>query len=192
MYLTALLFIFTSTVNAQQTNGKIKGNITTSDGEPAIGVNIILKNSKYGTVSEEDGSFEFNRLKPNTYTVQVSLSGYETLEQDVTVSASETSLLNLQLKVSNKQLKEIIVTNSRGKAFPKQSSFVSKMPLKNVENPQVYNIVSSELMKEQVITNYDDALKNVPGIQNYGSLQDVAVMEVHFIHYVVLKFRPML
>ncbi|MGN7811327.1 TonB-dependent siderophore receptor [Flavobacterium sp. 22076] len=165
MYLTALLFIFTSTVNAQQTNGKIKGNITTSDGEPAIGVNIILKNSKYGTVSEEDGSFEFNRVKPNTYTVQVSLSGYETLEQDVTVSASETSSLKLQLKVSNKQLKEIIVTNSRGKAFPKQSSFVSKMPLKNVENPQVYNIVSSELMKEQVITNYDDALKNVPGIQ---------------------------
>lgn len=160
-----LFFVFSGNVFAQQNFGKIKGTITTSDGELAVGVNIILKNSKYGTVSNEDGAFEFNRVKSNTYTLQVSLTGYETLEQDVIVATNETSTLNLQLKVSNKQLKEVIITNNRGKAFPKQSTYVSKMPLKNVENPQVYNIVSSELMKEQAITNYEDALKNVPGIQ---------------------------
>ncbi|MFD2938755.1 TonB-dependent siderophore receptor [Flavobacterium notoginsengisoli] len=160
-----LLLLFSSNVFAQQNLGKIKGTITTSDGENAVGVNIILKNSKYGTVSNEKGAFEFNRIKPNNYTLQVSLSGYETLEQQVNVTANETAILNLQLTVSNKQLKEVIITNNRGKAFPKQSTYVSKMPLKNVENPQVYNIVSSELMKEQAITNYEDALKNVPGIQ---------------------------
>lgn len=160
-----LLFLFCNTIFAQQNFGKIKGNITTSDSEEAVGVNIILKNSKYGTISNEDGAFEFNRVKPNTYTLEVSLTGYETLEQQVTVAANETTPLNLQLTVSNKQLKEVIITNNRGKAFPKQSTYVSKMPLKNIENPQVYNIVSSELMKEQAITNYEDALKNVPGIQ---------------------------
>lgn len=165
LYVICLFFICTGIITAQQNNGKIKGNITTSDGEMAAGVNIILKNSKYGTISDENGAFEFGRVKANTYTLQVSLSGYETLEQEVIVSGSETTTLNLQLKVSNKQLKEVIITNSRGKAFPKQSTYVSKMPLKNVENPQVYNIVSSELMKEQAITSYDDALKNVPGIQ---------------------------
>ncbi|WP_343697322.1 TonB-dependent receptor [Flavobacterium sp.] len=165
LYTIGLFLIFFNFINAQQNNGKIKGTITTSDGEPAIGVNIILKNSKYGTVSNEDGSFEFNKVKPNTYTAQISLTGYETLEQEVTVVSNETALLSLQLRVSNKQLKEVIVTTSRGKAFPKQSTYVSKMPLKNIENPQVYNVVSSELMKEQAITAYDDALKNVPGIQ---------------------------
>lgn len=160
-----LLLFFSCNLFAQQNLGKIKGVVTTSDGEFAVGVNIILKSSKYGTISNEDGAFEFNRVKPNTYTVQVSLTGYETLEQQVTVTANETTQLNLQLTVSNKQLKEVIITNNRGKAFPKQSTYVSKMPLKNVENPQVYNIVSAELMKEQAITNYEDALKNVPGIQ---------------------------
>ncbi|MBZ4034470.1 TonB-dependent receptor [Flavobacterium sp. 17A] len=160
-----LLFLFCGNLFAQQNFGKIKGTITTSDGELAVGVNIILKSSKYGTISNEDGAFEFNRVKPNTYTLQVSLSGYETLEQQVTVTANEITTLSLQLTVSNKQLKEVIITNNRGKAFPKQSTYVSKMPLKNIENPQVYNIVSSELMKEQAITNYEDALKNVPGIQ---------------------------
>ncbi|AWK05012.1 TonB-dependent siderophore receptor [Flavobacterium crocinum] len=160
-----LLLFFSCNLFAQQNFGKIKGTITTSDGENAVGVNIILKGSKYGTVSNEEGAFEFNRVKPNSYILQVSLSGYETLEQQVNVTANETATLNLQLTVSNKQLKEVIITNNRGKAFPKQSTYVSKMPLKNVENPQVYNIVSSELMKEQAITNYEDALKNVPGIQ---------------------------
>ncbi|PIF33506.1 iron complex outermembrane receptor protein [Flavobacterium sp. 9] len=164
-YVIGLFFIVTTTAFAQQNFGKIKGTVTTSDSELAIGVNIILKNSKYGTITNEDGVFEFNRVKANTYTLQVSLTGYETLEQEVSVSANETTTLNLQLKVSNKQLKEVIITNNNKKAFPKQSVYVSKMPLKNVENPQVYNIVSSELIKEQAITNYEDALKNVPGIQ---------------------------
>ncbi|MHC0445670.1 TonB-dependent siderophore receptor [Flavobacterium sp. 3-218] len=160
-----LVFLLSVNVFAQQNSGKIKGTIKTSDGELAVGVNIILKSSKYGTISNEDGTFEFNRVKPNTYTVQVSLTAYETLEQQVTVTANETSVLDLQLTVSDKQLKEVIVTNNRGKKFPKQSNYVSKMPLKNLENAQVYNIVSSELLKEQAITNYEDALKNVPGIQ---------------------------
>lgn len=157
--------IVTSAMFAQQNTGKIKGTITTSDGELAVGVNIILKNSKYGTVTNEDGVFEFNRVKPNTYTLQVSLTGYETLEQEVNVAINETTTLDLQLKVSDKQLKEVIITNNRAKLFPKQSNYVSKMPLKNIENPQVYNVVSADLLKEQAITNYEDAMKNVPGIQ---------------------------
>lgn len=165
LYTICLFFICIGTITAQQNHGKIKGNITTSDGENAVGVNIILKNSKYGTVSDENGDFEFGRLKANTYTLQVSLSGYETLEKQIIVTPNETTGLNLKLTVSNKQLKEVVITNNRGKAFPKQSNYVSKLPLKNIENPQVYNVVSSELMKEQVITNYEDALKNVPGIQ---------------------------
>ncbi|KRD06480.1 TonB-dependent receptor [Flavobacterium sp. Root901] len=162
--LISFLFTFTA-LFAQQNNGKIKGTITTLDGEQAAGVNVVLKNSKYWTVTDENGSFEFNRIKANTYTIQISLTGYETIENEVIVTENETAAVNLQLKVSDKQLKEVIITNSRGKAFPKQSTYVSKMPLKNIENPQVYNVVSSELMKEQAITAYDDALKNVPGIQ---------------------------
>ncbi|MEP7094898.1 MAG: TonB-dependent receptor [Flavobacterium sp.] len=163
-----IIFLFLIPVThafSQQNIGKIKGIITTSDGDPAAGVNIILKNSKYTAVTKDNGSFEFNRVKTNNYILQVSLTGYETIEKEVSVTENETAILDLQLKVSNKELKEVIITNNRTKNFPKQSNYVSKMPLKNIENPQVYNVVSSEIMKEQAITNYEDALKNVPGIQ---------------------------
>lgn len=38
------------------------------------------------------------------------------------------------------------------------------MPLNNIENPQVYNTVTSELMREQLVTTFNDALKNATGI----------------------------
>ena len=159
------LFLMSTTDTFAQNNGKLKGIITTSDGEVAAGVSVILKNTKYGAITNEDGVFEFNRVKTNTYTLQVSLTGYESLEQEVTVAENRTTTLNLQLKVSNKELQEVTIRTNRAKLFPKQSNYVSKMPLKNIQNPQVYNVVTADLLKEQAITNFEDAMKNVPGIQ---------------------------
>ena len=60
-------------------------------------------------------------------------------------------------------LKEVEISN-KYKYKREKSTTVSKMPLNNIENPQVYNTVTSELMKEQVVTNFNDALKNATGI----------------------------
>lgn len=165
LHLIICIFLISTTTSLSQNNGKLKGIITTSDGEPAAGINVLLKNTKYGTFTNDDGFFEFNKLKANIYTLQVSLTGYETLEQEITVSENKTATLNLQLKVSNKELKEVTIYSNGAKVFPKQSNFVSKIPLKNIENPQVYNVVTADLLKEQAITNFEDAMKNVPGIQ---------------------------
>jgi iron complex outermembrane receptor protein len=45
-----------------------------------------------------------------------------------------------------------------------KSEYVSKLPLKRVENPQVYNTIDSRILKEQIATSVDDALKNAPGV----------------------------
>jgi iron complex outermembrane receptor protein len=164
IFIICIFLLSTISLFAQQNNGKIKGKITTSDGELAVGVNIILKNSKYGTVSNEDGTFEFNRIKPNIYTLQVSLTGYETTQQEVTVSENETTALNLQLKVSNKELKEIVINGKASNKFAdRETVYVARMPLKNLENSQVYNTVSKELIKEQVATDMSQAQRNIPG-----------------------------
>ncbi len=66
-------------------------------------------------------------------------------------------------KDSIKTLKEVTIT-SNYKYAREKSNTVSKMPLKNIENPQVYTVVTNELLKEQVVTNLNDALKNATGI----------------------------
>ena len=160
--ISCLLILSTVNVFAQQNFGKIKGKITTSDGELAVGVNIILKDSKYGTVSNEDGAFEFNRIRPNTYTLQVSLTGYETLEKEVIVAENKTAYLNLQLKVSNKELQEVVVSG-RKSILSKKTDYVARMPISNLENPQVYSVIHKELLQEQVAVNIETAIRNSPG-----------------------------
>ncbi|WP_286965444.1 TonB-dependent receptor [Flavobacterium sp. UBA4854] len=161
LFSISFLFSFLS-IFAQQNHGKIKGTITTSDGDAAAGVNIILKNTKYGTVSNDDGTFDFNKVKANSYTLQVSLTGYETLETEITVTENETSTVNLQLKVSNKELKEVVISSPKS-IMSKKTDYVARMPLKNLENPQVYSVIHKELLLDQVAVDVRSAVQNSPG-----------------------------
>lgn len=66
---------------------------------------------------------------------------------------------------SIKVLKEVTVEGIRENKYKKEASTtVSKMPLKDIENPQVYNSIPANLLKEQVVTNFNDALKNATGV----------------------------
>lgn len=65
---------------------------------------------------------------------------------------------------SVKAIEEVKINANLQKYKREKSVAVSKMPLKDIENPQVYNTVTSELLKEQVVTNFNDALKNATGI----------------------------
>lgn len=162
LFSISFLFSFLS-VFAQQNHGKIKGIITTSDGDPAAGVNIILKNTKYGTVSNDDGTFEFNKVRANSYILQVSLTGYETSETALNVTENETTSINIPLKVSNKELKEVIISGPKS-IVSKKTDYVARMPLKNLENPQVYSVIHKELLQEQVAVDIRSAVQNSPGV----------------------------
>ena len=81
----------------------------------------------------------------------------------LTLSAN-AQVKNEQKKDSIKELKEVSISNSKYKYKRIKSATVSKMPLADIENPQVYNVVTSELMKEQVVTNFNDVLKNATGV----------------------------
>jgi iron complex outermembrane recepter protein len=149
--------------------GSIKGTITTSDNKPAPGVVVVLKGSKKTTLTDDNGTYLLRNITPGNYTIQVSLIGYETSSKEVAVEKDKTSTVNLQLNISEKNLSEVEITASRNKYTKSSSDFVAKLPLKNIENPQVYSVISSELMKDQVVSNYSDALNNAPGISKLWS-----------------------
>ncbi|MCH5600107.1 TonB-dependent siderophore receptor [Niabella ginsengisoli] len=73
------------------------------------------------------------------------------------------------MEVSYDELAEIVVKGSKNGYANRTSAHVAKMPLLNLENPQVYNVIGKELMKEQVITSLDEALKNAPGVSRLWS-----------------------
>lgn len=163
------LLISISTVFAQNRTGSVKGTVRTSDHAPAELVNVSIKGVA-STTSDRNGNFVLRNIPTGSYTLTARLVGVTPVSSEVTVNAGETVELNLTLEASNQQLQEVVVSGSKTNKFAvKESEYVSKMPLKNLENPQVYSVVSSELIKEQVITNFDDALKNAPGIDKLWS-----------------------
>ena len=180
--LLLLFFAITNfTVRAQSHQaGSIKGIVTTIDGAPAQGVTVKLKNNSKGTIANTNGSFEFKNLPAGNYTVEFSMIGYETSAVEASITEDKpTADLSVQLDFSSRKLDEVIISSGGNRFAKKESDDVSKMPISNMENPQVYSVVSKELMKEQIVTDYNSAFKNIPGagiaeIRNQGRTTSIS------------------
>lgn len=55
------------------------------------------------------------------------------------------------------------------KVLKKDSDYVNKMPLKAIENPQVYSSIDKSVLENQILYTVDDALRNVSGVQRMWS-----------------------
>lgn len=149
---------------SQEKFGSINGIIFTSDKNPASNVSVIIKSTRLGTASDNEGHFEFHRLKPGLYTLEVSLLDYQRFEQVVTVEAGKIIRPVFTLQFTNNQMQEVIFTAGKNKFAVKKSQTVAKMPLSNLENPQSYSSISKELIKEQLITDFGNALRNTTAV----------------------------
>lgn len=143
--------------------GAVKGKVITADGQPAADVNIQL-GEHGGTTSHTDGSFHLD-AEEGDYELSVSYIGLQTLKQTVHIQAGKAVTVNVTLSESNQQLQDIIVTSARHNKFAsRESNYAGKMPLKRMENTQVYSTITKDLMAEQVITDFSNVLKNSPGV----------------------------
>jgi iron complex outermembrane recepter protein len=163
--LTSTLLACTLSVQAQQ-SAAIRGRVTTSDGSPAEAVTVGLKGRSQGAITNSRGEYVIERVRPGQYTLVISAVGLKSEEKAVTVEAGQSVLVDFALTENAEQLREVVISGSRTNKFArKQSEYVSKMPLSNLENPQVYATVGKELLTEQLVFTADDATRNVPGLQ---------------------------
>lgn len=151
--------------SAAAQNGSIKGQVTTADKQPMEFVNVGVKGLAKGNTTDRKGNFEIKNLPAGTYTVFASFVGAQPQEKQVSLGAGEELTLNFIMAETSTELSEVIVTDMSSNRFYADSNFtVGKLPLTDMQNPQVYNSVSSKLLREQVVTNMNDALKNATGI----------------------------
>jgi iron complex outermembrane receptor protein len=161
--LTLITLLLGITLYAQD-KGSVNGTVVLNDNTPAENITVVLKGTVYSAVTNTKGNYEIKNVKPGTYTLRAASVGIKTVEQSITVNAGQVTTANVSLNESAEQLNEVIINGGINKFTRSTSTVVSKMPLKDIENPQVYNTITAELLKEQVITQVDDAYKNVPGL----------------------------
>lgn len=164
----ALLISFFTTANAasfnEDDNGIVKGKVTTSDGKPAADVPVILQGTSHATTTDGAGSFVFRGIPAGNYQVVISQPGFNNVIKDITVASGQTVTVEFKLDISRKELNEVVITGTQNKLVRRNSEYVSKLPLANIENPTVYTTITKDLMANQLVYSVDDALRNAPGI----------------------------
>lgn len=164
--LICLMPIVSQASDTDNPRGSIRGKVLTEDNKPAENVSVTLKGTKYGTVTGEEGEFLF-RAPAGNYTLVISFTGFKTQEAAIVVKDGKPADVPvIILHPAANSLSGVNITDSKANKFSKKrSNDVAKMPLDNLENPQVYSTITSSLLTEQQVVTVDDALKNAPGLQ---------------------------
>ncbi len=165
--ITIFTLLLTVSLSYSQ-KGSIQGQITDNKNTELRDVNIIIKNTLLGTLTDSNGTFRINNIKKGSYILTISYLGFKTKEIQFSIQENEQiNLKHIVLYEGNEILNEIVIKGNRANRFSrKETAYVSKLPLKDIENPQVYSTITTELIESQIITNFDDALKNTAGMQS--------------------------
>jgi len=149
---------------AQGSTAKIIGTVKTKEGKPAEFVTVAIKGGKTAQVDAK-GNYVIRDIKPGSYTLIASYVGLEAQERQITIAAGETSQQNFNLSESNQQLEQVVINGGNTNKFSvKKTTTSAKMPLGNLENPQVYTTIPRTLLTEQMVTEFSLSLKNSPGV----------------------------
>ncbi|GAL78036.1 ferrichrome-iron receptor [Algibacter lectus] len=161
---TTLALLMLATTYAQENKGRIAGKVLTSDNSPAAFINVLIKSTKIGTMTDENGEYSIKNISYGNYTLKFSLMGMETKTVDIEVNEPEVKVNDIILNENQEQLSEVIVIAERLNQFAhKESEYVARVPLKNINNPQSYSVVTNALLKEQINTDLPSSFKSITG-----------------------------
>lgn len=153
-----------TTLHAQNLQGSISGKVNMVDGQPLRAISVSLPEANRQTLTDDEGNYHFVNLNAGSYTVKLQILGAKEVRLPAEVKAGETTILDYQLTQENIQaIQEVVIMKNTNRFSKKESGFVARLPLKNLENPQVYNTVTKELFQEQVAVDLGSISKNVPG-----------------------------
>lgn len=138
--LTSLVFS-----QANQTGGTLKGRVTDVDKNPMVGVNVVVKGTTFGTVTDIDGYFELGGLKKEKVEILVSFIGYLTETESIDFTKSDLITQNFMLIDDIESIDEVVIV---GYGRIKKSDLTGAV-----------SSVKSEQMKDMPISGLDQALQ---------------------------------
>ncbi|MBT8196834.1 MAG: TonB-dependent receptor [Bacteroidia bacterium] len=125
--LLSLLFAFIFTSAFSQT-GTIRGFVyNKSDGEPILFTNVYLKGTTLGAATDVNGYYSIVKIPAGTYTLLVTVLGYDSLSMDITVSANDLITKNLYLNKGSLGLKTVNISAEKIESQTEVQTGVTKV-----------------------------------------------------------------
>lgn len=148
-FLTFIIAAFSSMQLFSQT---IEGIIiNTENKNPVADVNIAVKNSAIGTVSDRNGIFSLETKNEEIYTIQISCIGFESKEINIKTQRN-TDKIEIQLQPVTIQLNKSIVVTA------------TKKELVSFETPDAVSVLTSLELKNTAPRSTAEALIGTTGV----------------------------
>nr|WP_314834443.1 TonB-dependent receptor [uncultured Flavobacterium sp.] len=128
----------------------MKGKIT-SEGQSLSGANIVLKNTKYATISDSMGVYSIENISSGNYEVLISYTGFKSQKKNISVTDTTEITLDFDLKDSH-VLDEVVITGTL--------KAVSRL-----ESPVPVEVYKPAFFKKNPTANIFEALQNVNGVR---------------------------
>jgi TonB-dependent receptor len=154
------IFIFLSfagSICLAQGKGNIAGKVLDgTDKSPLWGASILLKGSSAGVATDDEGKFQLTQLPAGKVILSIRYVGYVTVEKEVTVVENKTVNLEVVLKPTQIEGKEVVVT---GQLQGQQAAINQQL-----SSNSIVNVVSKDKIQELPDQNAAESLARLPGI----------------------------
>ena len=124
---------------------------TFGDGDALPYVNVYLKNTKLGSSTDENGSYEIKNIPNGRYTIIISSIGYKTKSMVITFKGNEKITKDFTL-ISDNSLDEVVVSGTL-------------KPVTKMESPVPVEVYSKTFFKKNPTPSIFESLQNVNGVR---------------------------
>ena len=121
-------------------------------GEHLPFVNVLVKGTNIGTVTDESGHYFLRDMPIGKQTIVFSYVGYETVELPVTMVEDKTIELKASIREISQQLNSVVVTANR-------------YATKRQATATIVNVLSSDLFQTTAVSCVADVLSFQPGLR---------------------------
>lgn len=120
-------------INAQEGRGSVKGSILDKEGLPIPYANVAIEGTSIGTITNLEGNFLLENLKPKDYILKLTSVGFIEIRQTITINSNEQLSLAFTFQENVFEVPQVTIIATRDRLFtkiPGSVGFVSPRELK--------------------------------------------------------------
>ena len=128
-------------------------------------VNVIVKGTTIGTVTDATGHYFFKNLKAGDYVIEVKYMGYQTEQKRVIVKNDMTQEVNFEIEEDNVQLNGVVVSANRSETTRKLA-------------PALVQVLDAKIFDISNSTSLSQGLCFQPGVRVENNCQNCGFQQV--------------
>jgi outer membrane receptor for ferrienterochelin and colicins len=146
-----IILIFAFALSGHSQKSEIQGRVM-HDSLPLPAATVEIRKQKITVMADTAGYFSITNLTPGNYLLQISVSGYETLFENIKTGPDSRKLHFFNMKPVVASLEGIVVTGTL-------------KPVQKKESPILVEVYTPQFLKKNPAPSIFEALQNVNGVR---------------------------